>query len=148
MALYPNRDRVIILEIKQIWLKKKKHCRIKSHRACIICPSLLPLSLNDAFQKAGIYEKLNISKMHTEFQGPGCPLAFAAETQFVGFRKEAGRYRSGTRVDSGPGLFPIRARQSSFNVVLANGWTMGAAPRRTMQMGPARSLRTDFLVRA
>lgn len=71
--------------------------------------------------------------MHTEFQGPGCPLAFAAGTQFVGFRKEAGRYRSGTRVDSGPGLFPIRARQSSFNVVLAKwvdhgcGTTVGHA---------------------
>lgn len=71
------------------------------------------------FRRQAFYEKLNISKMHTEFQGPGCKLAFVAETQCVGFGKEAGRYRSGTQVDSGPGLFPIRVRQSSFSLVLA-----------------------------
>lgn len=71
------------------------------------------------FRRQAFYETLNISKVHTEFQGPGCKLAFVAEIQCVGFRKEAGRYRSGTRVDSGLDIFPIRVKQSSSNLVLA-----------------------------
>lgn len=49
------------------------------------------------------YEKPSISKMYTgQFQGPGLKRAFVAETQCVGFEKEAGHYRSGAQLDSWP----------------------------------------------
>lgn len=37
-----------------------------------------------------LYEKIKISKMYKEFQGPGCKFVFVDETQFVGFGNEAG----------------------------------------------------------
>lgn len=129
MALYHNRDKFITLEIKQIW--SKRHCRIKKkYWSChYFCSSLFTVA-ERCFLECGHFMRSSVFLRCTQdqFQGAGCKLAFAAETQFVGFGKEAGNYRSETQLDSWPCLFHIRAKQSSIQCCV---YQMGAPQAQT-----------------
>lgn len=125
MALYHNRDRFMTLEIKQILSQKA----LQNKERILALPSFwffsTPFVSEWCFTTGRHFMRSSIFLRcaRKQFRELGFKFAFVAETQFVGFGKQAGHYRSRTQLDSKPCLFPIRVRQSSiqFSTMYSTG---------------------------